>query len=346
MQWARRLRARFQVGLLGWIRGERVAQNLEILSRVAEKLEQVATTQAVFQLWWAVGAVLEALREQGLNEGATIKRLMGLADREIKRLYAQGEARYGENPPLDLLNNLLYYVARASSRGARVMAVRASFKLGELLPVDDSVEQERESLSAPSVKLMRTVGAAIKEDLSKVKDVLDIFVRKGGTQVEELAPQLELLRKISDTLGVLGLGDLRTRVQNEIQQLQGMLDAGRAHERCRAGADGGDAHQRRGQPRRPAGAPDHADRAAGERAGERCRGRAAIPTIARSPARCMRECIVNLARIKDAITLAVQKPAEAQGLDADAAAAARHHRRPADAGQGARRRNRREHRRS
>jgi chemosensory pili system protein ChpA (sensor histidine kinase/response regulator) len=151
---------------------------------------------------------------------------MGLADREIKRLYALGEARYGENPPLDLLNNLLYYVARASSRGARVMAVRASFKLGELLPVDDSVEHERESLSAPSVKLMRTVGAAIKEDLSKVKDVLDIFVRKGAKQLDELTPQLELLRKISDTLGVLGLGGLRTRVQNEIQQLQAILSKG------------------------------------------------------------------------------------------------------------------------
>ncbi len=31
-QWARRLRARFQVGLIGWIRGERIEQNLEILA--------------------------------------------------------------------------------------------------------------------------------------------------------------------------------------------------------------------------------------------------------------------------------------------------------------------------
>src|SRR5271155_1612917 len=30
-QWGRRLRARFQVGLIGWIRGERVEQNLDIL---------------------------------------------------------------------------------------------------------------------------------------------------------------------------------------------------------------------------------------------------------------------------------------------------------------------------
>ena len=95
--------------------------------------------------------------------------------------------------------------------------MRASFKLAELLPVDETIEQERESLSAPSVKLMRTVAAAIKEDLSKVKDVLDIFVRRGGGQSEELLPQLELLKKISDTLGVLGLGELRQRVQDEIR---------------------------------------------------------------------------------------------------------------------------------
>src|ERR1700760_3436564 len=66
-QWARRLRPRFQIGLLGYIRGERTVQNLEILAKVAEKLEQVATTQALFQLWWVTGAVLEAVRANGLE---------------------------------------------------------------------------------------------------------------------------------------------------------------------------------------------------------------------------------------------------------------------------------------
>ena len=86
--------------------------------------------------------------------------------------------------------------------------MRASFRLDELLPVDDTIEQERENLSAPSVKLMRTVAAAIREDLGKVKDVLDIYVRRGG-QPAELASQVSMLRKIGDTLGVLGLGELR-----------------------------------------------------------------------------------------------------------------------------------------
>ncbi len=222
-QWARRLRPRFQVGLLGWIRGERQVQHLEILSVVAERLEQVATRQPVFQLWWVVGAVLESLREGGLEGTATIKRLLGQADRELKKLYETGEPRYAEAPALDLLNNLLYYVARATSTGPRAAAVRASFKLQELLPVSEQVEQERENLSAPSVKLMETVAGAIKEDLSRVKDVLDIFVRKGGAQVEELGVQLEMLRKISDTLGVLGLGDLRTKVQAQTLRLKDIV---------------------------------------------------------------------------------------------------------------------------
>src|SRR6202140_4052390 len=227
-QWARRLRPRFQIGLLGYIRGERTVQNLEILAKVAEKLEQVATTQPVFQLWWVRGAILEAVRANGLEGSATLKRLLGQADRQIKALYELGEGRYCEDPPVDLLNNLLYYVARASTAGGRIAAVRASFKLSEPLPADDSRKPERESLSAPRGKLMRTVGAAIKEDLSKVKDVLDIFVRRGGGRSEDLAPQLELLKKISDTLGVLGLGELRQRVQEEISELSDIVTAGKA----------------------------------------------------------------------------------------------------------------------
>jgi chemosensory pili system protein ChpA (sensor histidine kinase/response regulator) len=219
-QWARRLRARFQVGLIGWIRGERIEQNLDILAAVAQKLEQIATRQPLFQLWWVTGAVIEALQENGLEGGVSIKRLLGLADREIKRLYEQGEARFTQAPPVELLNNLLYYVGRAETSGPRVTAVRASFRLSELLPVDEAVEQERENLSAPSVKLMQTVAAAIREDLGKVKDVLDIFVRRGAGQPAELGSQVEMLKKIGDTLGVLGLGELRASVMGETERLE------------------------------------------------------------------------------------------------------------------------------
>ncbi|MGH8276180.1 MAG: hypothetical protein ACRETH_05745, partial [Steroidobacteraceae bacterium] len=307
-QWARRLRARYQLGLIGWIRGERVAQNLEILAAVARKLEQIATRQPVFQLWWVTGAIIEALQENGLESGQSVKRLLGLGDREIRRLYELGEARYAQSPPVELLNNLLYYVGRSESAGPRVSAVRASFRLAELLPVDESIEQERESLSAPSVKLMQTVAAAIREDLARVKDVLDIFVRRGAGQPQELAPQVELLRKIGDTLGVLGLGELRTSVQDETERLEGI-----------------------------AGGTLQADEATlvgiaatlisvEDRLGDRLVGlilprNTELPQAAEDSefqqvqAAVLRECIVNLARIKEAITQSVGGTLDAAGLD-------------------------------
>jgi chemosensory pili system protein ChpA (sensor histidine kinase/response regulator) len=313
-QWARRLRPRFQIGLLGYIRGERTVQNLEILAKVTEKLEQVATTQPVFQLWWVVGAVLEAVRANGLEGSATLKRLLGQADRQIKALYELGEGRYCEDPPIDLLNNLLYYVARATTSGGRIGAVRASFKLAELLPVDDTIEQERESLSAPSVKLMRTVAAAIKEDLSKVKDVLDIFVRRGGGQSAELLPQLELLKKISDTLGVLGLGELRQRVQDEILALTQIVADGKPPPEESlvrvAGVLLSVEDSLDDQLVRlilPAPSADVAADFPQEQDHEFRQVSEAV----------LRECIVNMARIKEAVSTAVQKPHEfsPQGLD-------------------------------
>jgi chemosensory pili system protein ChpA (sensor histidine kinase/response regulator) len=204
-------------------------------------------------------------------------------------------------------------VARAATKNGRIAAVRASFKLSELLPVDDSIEQERQNLSAPSVKLMRTVAAAIKEDLSKVKDVLDIFVRRGGGASDELAPQLELLKKISDTLGVLGLGELRQRIQQEVGELAEIVTEGKTPSEealvrvagvLLAVEDSLDDQLVR------LILPTSGDSAANVGVEHDMEFRQVSEAV-------LRECIVNLARIKEAVTLAVQKPADfsPQGLD-------------------------------
>ncbi len=309
-QWARRLRPRFQAGLVGWIRGERLEQNLEILATVATRLEQVATQQCVFQLWWVVGALLEALGEHGVESSVSVKRLLGLADREIRRLYEQGETRYAQVPPIELLNNLLYYVARSTTAGPRVVAVRSSFRLNELLPVDDSVEQERENLSAPSVKLMHTVAAAIREDLTRVKDVLDMFVRRGGGQVEELTPQIVLLRKIGDTLGVLGLGELRGRVQEANARLEGVV----------AGRESADEATLVQVAASLIQVEDHLDaQLVGlimpKKAPEGGTEDAPDQDFGPVQSAVLRECVVNLARVKESIAQSINGTLEAVGFD-------------------------------
>ncbi len=308
---AHRERPRFQRALLGWIRGGDVADRLATLAAIAAELEAAATTRPVYQLWWVVGAVVEALQHDGLQPSVSIKRLLGQADRELRRLNEVGEQVYANSPPVELLNNLLFYVARASSNGARVAGVRDSFQLDDVLPLESDVDDARETLSAPSVKLMKTVAAAIREDLTRVKDVLDIFVRKGTGQVDALAPQLDLLRKISDTLGVLGLGALRDRVKSEIESLNAIVDSHSPPDESTligiAAAlieveDGLDSQLVRmivPEAERPGSA-------AGEPTDEE------FELVQQA---VLRECIVNMARIKEAVTQALGAPMEAQGLD-------------------------------
>ena len=195
---ARKLRPKFQIALLGWIQGGDASRHVETLAGVIKALEKSANRDDMYQLWWVVGGVLESLQNGGLETSVALKRLLGQVDRQIKRLIDEGLEAFDAHPVTDLLNNLLYYVARSSHAGERISEIRAAFNLAELLPGDEQVEHAREALSAPSVKLMKTVASAIKEDLGKVKDVLDIFVRTGMNNASELVPQLDLLKKISE----------------------------------------------------------------------------------------------------------------------------------------------------
>jgi chemosensory pili system protein ChpA (sensor histidine kinase/response regulator) len=309
---ARKLRPRFQLALLGWIRGDQPAEQLAHLAEIAAQVEGAATTQPVYQLWWVVGAVLEALRAGGIEGNVAVKRVLGHVDRELKRLQDLGERAYVDQPPVEILHNLLYFVAQSTDAGPRVHEVRQSFGLQDVVAAQEGEGAEAaDTLSTPSVRLMRTVGAAIREDLTHVKDVLDIFVRKGATQVDDLAPQLDLLRKISDTLGVLGLGALRSRVEGELESLRAIVDRRIAPDETAllgiaaaliAVEDSLDTQLVR------LILPDArgADGAPGEPTDEEF---LAVQVAV------LRECIVNMARIKEAVTHSVSAPAEAQGLD-------------------------------
>jgi chemosensory pili system protein ChpA (sensor histidine kinase/response regulator) len=312
---ATRLRPKFQLALLGWIKGGPTERHLDTLKSVAQSLEQSATRDDMYQLWWVVVGVLESLRNGGLETSVALKRLLGQTDRRIKRIIDEGIESFDTHPVDDLLNNLLYYVARSSTAGERISDIRAAFNLSELLPGDEQVEHAREALSAPSVKLMETVASAIKEDLARVKDVLDIFVRTGMNKSSELVPQLELLKKISDTLGVLGLGELRGDIDGEIDRLKTVVErGGTASDQIIL--DIASTLLR---------VEDRLDQqlvrlivpkdAVSDEAGEDLPPKEAADYRQVAEA-VMRECIINLARIKETVGQSLASDGPVQGLDA------------------------------
>jgi chemosensory pili system protein ChpA (sensor histidine kinase/response regulator) len=306
---AQRLRPMFQTSLLGWIRGEGVERNVEELLKASAALEKAASTDQVRQLWSVLAAVLTAVHDDGLVASVTLKRLIGQADRQLKRLIDGGESAFVDAPPIDLINSLLYYVARATSDHERLRAVRETYNLSDMLPGEEQLEQAREDLAGPSVKLMRTVAQAIKEDLSAVKDVLDIFVRTGMQDVESLGGQIEMLKKISDTLGVLGLDKARAQIQQEAGELGRITNAKKVSDPAvleKVAATLLDVEDALDRELVRAVLPD-SGQAVGEPDADTQHRHVTQAVLG--------ECIVNLAKIKESVIQLVDQPGDSRALD-------------------------------
>jgi chemosensory pili system protein ChpA (sensor histidine kinase/response regulator) len=308
---AQRMRPAFQTALLGWIKGSDVPRHLDELLRVSTGLERAAATDQVKQLWTVMTAVLTAIRTGGLEATVTLKRLIGQADRQLKRLIDGGESALVNTPPIELVNSLLYYVARATTDDTRIKKLRDLYGLSDMLPGEDQLELARAGLAGPSVKLMRTVAHAIKEDLGAVKDVLDIFVRTGMQSIDKLGPQLEMLKKIGDTLGVLGLENARTQIQRETQELSSIVASNKpvdqpVLEKIAATLLAVEDTLDRELVRSVSPGDGEAEP---EEAGGDVQQKHVTQAV-------MGECIVNLAKVKEAVVQLVDQPGDVRVLEA------------------------------
>ena len=115
-------------------------------------------------------------------------------------------------------------------RGARGAAALGQDALPSLLeaPTEAELEHARGSLAGRNRALLDTVSAAIKEDLLKVKDALDLHLRGSRDNVQELQAQAEALDRIGDTLGMLGLESARAVVQEQRKIVHGIASGARA----------------------------------------------------------------------------------------------------------------------
>jgi chemosensory pili system protein ChpA (sensor histidine kinase/response regulator) len=212
---AARLRMAFQLGLLKWFKGEEVSANTARLALILERLQSATAQTDGRRLWWISAGLLDAIRAGQVESSVAIKLLIGRVDREIKQLVDLGEGIFARQPPQELSKNLLYYLAQVDGAGDRVEQIQALYGLRSLLPSSEELEHARGVMSGANRQLLDTVGDAIKEDVLRVKDALDLYLRTGSENAAELEPQGEALHRVADTLGMLGLGVPRRLVLDQ-----------------------------------------------------------------------------------------------------------------------------------
>ncbi|WP_323750486.1 Hpt domain-containing protein [Marinobacter sp.] len=214
----RKLRQMYQFALAGVVREEDLDAHFGYMQKVIERLSRLCQKTARGELWKAAGAFVETLEAHVNPVNTAVTSLLRELDVEIRKLTDEHADILLQPVPEALLKNLLYYVARARDLDRpQVNYIRNAYQLSDALPSDDHVSEARTRVSGPGRDAIQSVVSALNEELARLKDQLDLFVRAEHRQNTELDEMLPGLRQVGNTLAVLGLGIPRKVVAEQIE---------------------------------------------------------------------------------------------------------------------------------
>jgi chemosensory pili system protein ChpA (sensor histidine kinase/response regulator) len=218
----RKLRQMLQTALVGILRNQNLGANLSYMAKVFARLEVLCEDAPLGGLWQIASGVVEGLATGSVVNGASVRTLLRQVDNELKRLVETGADGINQAAPDDLIKNLLFYVAKAPASSPRIRALKEQYRLDDALPDSELVDEERARLAGPDRDAMRSVVAALCEELVRVKDSLDLFVRSDRSKVVELDALLGPLKQIADTLAVLGFGQPRKVILDQLDVIHAL----------------------------------------------------------------------------------------------------------------------------
>ncbi|WP_338522284.1 Hpt domain-containing protein [Pseudomonas batumici] len=223
----RKLRQMLQTALVGLLREQDDETNLGYMAKVFARLESLCLEAPLGALWQVASALVEGMLAGAIANSPALRSLLKESDKELKRLLEQGIVGINQPAPEELLKSLLFYIAKARQPTAQMLVLKERYGLDEALPDTAVVDEERARLAGPGRDAMRSVVAALCEELVRVKERLDLFVRGDRQHTDELSSLLAPLRQIADTLAVLGFGQPRKVIIDQTAVVLGLVQGQR-----------------------------------------------------------------------------------------------------------------------
>ncbi|MEH6466710.1 MAG: Hpt domain-containing protein, partial [Porticoccus sp.] len=215
----RKLRQMYQYALLGVVKGEKIEENFGYLDKVFSRLKELSKGLPREPLWTAVLALLEGIAAKEIPLGYSVKMLLRELDSEIRQLAQAGVEGLSQPLPEILLKNILFYIAYSRSEEPRAVLVRADYHLDESLP--EALLEDGEDGLSPMFhpETAQAIVAALDEEFSQVKESLDRYTIEGGDNEQLLDAASNGLRRISDSLAVVGRDELRVSMEQAREQV-------------------------------------------------------------------------------------------------------------------------------
>jgi chemosensory pili system protein ChpA (sensor histidine kinase/response regulator) len=202
---ARRIRSLYQGALLGWLKEQSKDSLLGPMQSVCRKLYVRLGRSELRRLWWIAELVMQGLRDEAIDNDLPLRRLFARLDLTLKAMVEGGEQGPSRETITALSRALLFYAAQARTGSKATDTLRERFRLEEIIPDRDALMRARGAVTGRDAGLFRSIGEAVREELSLVKDTLDMELRTGRVDEEQRAQSVISLQQLADTLHMLNL---------------------------------------------------------------------------------------------------------------------------------------------
>jgi chemosensory pili system protein ChpA (sensor histidine kinase/response regulator) len=223
----KKLREMYQYATASVLRGVKIDEHLSYLDKVLVRAEGISRGTSSHPLWHAASALLEALVRDDVELSIAVRGLLRQLARELHVLEDHGVAALDAPPREGLLRNLLYYVARAEDGGTRVAEVKELYGLDKALfgGSSSNAQMRKGLISPPEPDAIRAVVVALQDELNTCKHLLDLAL-SGQGGMSDLEEMLPIVKRIGDTLAVLGIGEMRKQAMEQHEMLVAIRDRG------------------------------------------------------------------------------------------------------------------------
>jgi chemosensory pili system protein ChpA (sensor histidine kinase/response regulator) len=202
---SRRVRSLYQGALLGWLKEQSKDSLLGPMQQVCRKLYIRLGRNELRRLWWIAELAMQGLRDGAIDNDLPLRRLFARLDLTLKAMTEGGESGPASDTITALSRALLFYAAQARPGSKATDTLRDRFKLEELIPDRDALLRARGAVTGRDAGLFHSIGEAVREELSLVKDTLDMELRTGRVDAGQREESRTSLQQLADTLDMLNL---------------------------------------------------------------------------------------------------------------------------------------------
>lgn len=207
----------FQVILLNWLR-QQDKESLRKMRNMLHYLRLSCLEEKTTLFWWTAETLLEALEQNGLTASPEVKQLLGKLVVPIKIQSEQNETALLEDLPTELVTSLLLVIAKADSHGPHVTLLKTTFNL--------HFYDNKPKIYGMSDNALGDAHMALLEQLQDLKQQINKYNRDQDLNSSIIDDVIQQLQSMTDTLALLAEYESSNLLHHQVERFESIIEAG------------------------------------------------------------------------------------------------------------------------